>query len=72
MNMLFFRSEEALNDWLLSRNVAKGAVFSIPELWKLSRRWYAGRMSLEYHSRTMEQVHEIFKENGLTSSFWRV
>jgi hypothetical protein len=72
MNMLFFRSEEALHDWLLSRNVAKGAVFSIPELWKLSQRWYAGRMSLDYHGRTMEQVHEIFNANGLTSSFWRV
>lgn len=71
MNMLFFRSEGALNAWLASRGAARGAVFSIPELWQLSQRWYHNRMSPEYHGRTMEQVLEIFHEAGLTSEFWQ-
>lgn len=70
--MLFFRSEEMLHEWLASRNVERGAVFSIPDLWELSQRWYEDRMSREYHGRTMEQVQEIFKELGLTSSFWQL
>jgi hypothetical protein len=69
--MLFFQSEEALNGWLVSRNARQGAVLSISQLWELSQRWYQGRMSSDYHGRTIEQVQEIFREVGLTSEFWR-
>ena len=68
--MLFFRSEETLDKWLDSRKAERGAIFTIPQLWELSQRWYQDRMSPEYHGRTLEQVQEIFKELGLTSSFW--
>jgi len=72
MNMLFFRSEESLNQWLAARKAVRGAVFSIPQLWELSQRWYHNRMSPDYHGRTMEQVQEIFREVALTSEFWQV
>jgi len=71
MNMLFFRSEEALKEWLVAQKVERGAVLSIPQSWELSKRWYQDRMSPEYHGRTLEQVQEIFKEQGLTSEFWQ-
>jgi len=71
MNMLFFQSEELLNEWLASNQARRGAVFSIPQLWDLSQRWYQNRMSPDYHGRTMEQVQEIFKGAGLTSEFWQ-
>jgi hypothetical protein len=70
--MLFFRSEESLHEWLASRNAERGAVFSIPQLWDLSQRWYQDRMSPDYHGRALEQVQEIFKEAGLTSDFWTI
>jgi hypothetical protein len=70
--MLFFRSEETLDEWLASRKAARGAVLSIPGLWELSQRWYYNRMSPEYHGRSMEQVQEIFRELGLTSEFWQM
>lgn len=69
--MLFFQSEESLNEWLGSKNAQRGAVFSIPQIWELSQRWYQNRMSPEYHGRTMEQVQEIFKGVRLTSEFWQ-
>jgi hypothetical protein len=69
--MLFFRSEEALNEWLTSRGAARGAVFAIPQLWELSLRWYHNRMSPEFHGRTMQEVREIFESAGLTSEFWQ-
>jgi hypothetical protein len=69
--MLFFRSEETLNGWLVSRNAKRGAVLSISTLWELSQRWYHNRLSPGYHGRTMEQVQAIFKEVGLTSNFWQ-
>jgi len=69
--MLFFRSEERLNEWLDSHHAERGEVFTIPQLWKFSQRWYHNRMSPDYHGRTLDQVREIFVEFGLISNFWR-
>jgi len=69
--MLFFRSEEMLEQWLVAKQVERGAVLSIPTLWELSQRWYHNRMSPDYRGRTAKQVQEIFDETGLTSGFWK-
>ena len=69
--MLFFRSEEALNAWLASHHAERGHVFTVPQMWQLSQRWYRDRMSPEYHGRSPEQVQAIFSEFGLTSGFWQ-
>jgi hypothetical protein len=69
--MLFFQSEEFLDEWLVTQKAQRGAVLSTPQLWELSQRWYQNRMSPEYHGRTMEQAQKIFKELGLTSKFWK-
>jgi hypothetical protein len=69
--MLFFRSEEALDHWLVARQVRRGAVLSLPKLWELSRHWYQDRISPDYHGRTAEQVQEIFRLTGLTSEYWQ-
>jgi hypothetical protein len=68
--MLFFRSEELLDEWLTSHHAGRGAVLSIPFVWELSQRWYHNRMAPEYHGRNLEQIQAIFKEVGLTSEFW--
>jgi hypothetical protein len=69
--MLFFQSEDVLNEWLLSRNARQGVVLSIAQLWALSQRWYQDRMSPDYHGRTIEQAQGIFRDLGLTSEFWQ-
>ena len=71
MNVLFFRSEETLNEWLISHKAERGAVLSVPQLWELSQHWYQERLSAEFHGRTVEQVQQIFRELGLTSKFWQ-
>jgi hypothetical protein len=72
MTMLFFRSEESLDEWLESRGAARGATLSIDELWELTKRWYQNRMSPEYRGRTAAQAEAIFRDLGLTSPFWRL
>ena len=69
--MLFFRSEERLQEWLATHNMKRGATLTIPQLWELSQRWYRDRMSPEYHGRSLEQARKIFEEVGLTSEFWQ-
>jgi hypothetical protein len=70
--MLFFRSEEYLEQWLESKQWERGAVLSLPKIVELSQRWYHNRMSPEYRGRTAGQVQEIFEETGLTAEFWKV
>jgi hypothetical protein len=72
MNMLFFRSEEALDEWLVAQHAKRGAALSISKLWDLSQRWYQNRMSPDYHGRTLERAQQVFEEAGLTSSFWTI
>jgi hypothetical protein len=40
-------------------------------LWQLAQVWYHNRLSVEYHGRTMAEVHAIFQQLGLTSAFWQ-
>jgi hypothetical protein len=70
--MLFFRSEELLEQWLAERHAHRGAILSLHEIWDLSQRWYHDRLSPAYHGRTAEQVQAIFREAGLTSEFWKL
>jgi hypothetical protein len=69
--MLFFRSEETLNEWLKAKRAARGATLSMQQVWELSKRWYHNRLSPEYHGRTIEQIQEIFREVGLIDPFWQ-
>jgi hypothetical protein len=72
MNIAFFRSEEALDTWLEAHNARRGVAFTIPALWQLTVPWYQDRLSPEFRGRTLEQAQAIFREAGLTSSFWQI
>ena len=69
--MLFFRSEEQLDQWLAAKQVKRGVVLSIPRLWHLSQRWYRDRTSPDFRGRTVEQVQQIFEDEGLTTEYWQ-
>jgi len=68
--MLLFRSEEWIDKWCKRKDLERGEVLTIDQVWELSKLWYYNRLSVEYHGRSSEQVAEIFKEAGLTSAFW--
>ena len=68
--MLLFRSEEWIDKWCKRKDLERGEVLSVVQVWELSILWYQDRLSLAYHGRTIEQVADIFKQAGLTSKFW--
>jgi len=70
--MLLFRSEEWIDKWCKRKDLARGEVLTINQVWELSKRWYQDRLSVDYHGRSIEQVAEIFKQAGLTSAFWYI
>ena len=68
--MLLFQSEEWIDKWCKRKDLDRGEVLTINQVLELSKLWYQDRLSLDYHGRSLEQVAEIFKQAGLTSTFW--
>jgi len=68
--MLLFQSEEWIDKWCKRNSLARGEVLTLHQVWELSKLWYADRLSMEYHGRSIEHVTKIFRQAGLTSKFW--
>ncbi len=69
--MLLFRSEENVAAWSQQRHLPQGQILSLEQVWQLSQRWYADRLSPDFSGRSIEQVEAIFQKVGLSGSFWR-
>jgi hypothetical protein len=70
--MLAFRSEGHVEAWLAGRGLERGAVFSVEQMWRLSRAWYSDRLSPEWRRRSAEEAETLFAEIGLVGDFWRL
>jgi len=70
--MSYFRSEAHLDNWLTQKNLQRGEVLTLKQVWTLSKLWYGNRLGIDYTGRTAEEAHQIFEQAGLTSSFWRM
>ena len=68
--MLFFRSEEDMEQWKGTRGVAGGEILSLAKIWELSQIWYGKRLERDFHGRSSEEAEGIFRGVGLTSGFW--
>jgi hypothetical protein len=70
--MLAFRSEAHVERWCEQRGIAKGAVFSLEQAWRLAGAWYEDRLSPVWRRRTPDEAEALFAELGLTGDFWRL
>ncbi len=70
--MLAFRSEEHVTRWSAQRRIARGAVFSLDQAWRLARAWYADRLSPDWRRATPAAAAALLDELGLTGDFWRL
>jgi hypothetical protein len=70
--MALFRSEDHVDRWCRRRGVAKGAVFSLPQLWELARRWYDDRLEHDWRRKTVAERQRILEEVGLVGPFWQI
>jgi hypothetical protein len=68
--MLLFQSEEHIGRWCTSRDVPRGATMTPDQGWKLARAWYADKLHPEWRRKTVDEAEAVFKEIGLTASFW--
>jgi len=68
--MLFFRSEEHVDQWCTANEVLKRPLISIDQLWQLAVTWYGNRLTLESRRPAPEEMVQIFSEIGLEGPFW--
>jgi hypothetical protein len=70
--LLLFRSEEHVDRWCAWRQIAKGAVVPLEQVWRLAGSWYADRLDPEWTPREPAAMQRLLSDAGLTGDFWRV
>ena len=68
--MLFFRSEERLQEWCAARGTTPGPAVSTDQLWGLAAQWYGTRLEPSARRPGPEEMRQIFAGLGLTGAFW--
>ena len=68
--MLFFRSEEALNDWSGALQHRRRPTATLPQLWQMAVAWYLSRLSPQARRPDADEIRQIFARIGLTDAFW--
>jgi hypothetical protein len=68
--MLFFRSEDALDEWCKARRHPRRPTVTFPQLWQMAVAWYANRLSAQARRPDANEIRQIFARIGLTDPFW--
>ena len=68
--MLFFRSEEQVQEWCEIHGYPMQPLVSIDQLWGLATRWYSTRLEEDSQRPQPDELRRIFADLGLESDFW--
>lgn len=68
--MLFFRSEELVNEWCRARSLPRRPLVRLTQLWQLAVAWYGDRLSPTAVRPGPDEMRAIFARVGLEGSFW--
>jgi hypothetical protein len=68
--MLFFRSEEALQEWCTEGAHPRRPTATLPQLWQMAVAWYSNRLSPDARRPDADEIRRIFARIGLTDPFW--
>jgi hypothetical protein len=58
--------------WCLERQVPRGAVVPLEDVWRLTRPWYADRLGYDWTPRTPDAMEALLTDAGLVGDFWRL
>jgi hypothetical protein len=68
--MLFFRSEDGLDEWCSVHQLPRRPTATLPQLWQLAVAWYANRLSPQARRPDANEIRQILTPIGLTDRFW--
>lgn len=58
--------------WLKQTGHARGAVVSLPIVWRLAKAWYADPRRPAWRPRTRDESQAVLAGVGLTGEFWEL
>jgi hypothetical protein len=68
--MLFFRSEERVNEWCRAHGIPRRPILSLEQLWQLALAWYETRLTPQARRPKADEMRRIFAGIGLEGTFW--
>ncbi len=70
--MLLFRDEEHVERWCTVREMARGAVLTPEQGWRLAHGWYKDKLKADWRRHTLEETEHLLAHVGLTGAFWNL
>lgn len=71
-NMVFFSSQQHLNEWLDKDPSMKGESLTVDKTVELSKPTYTGKMELDFERPPKDELMKRWAAAGLTGDFWRL
>ena len=68
--MLLFEDEAQVDRWCAKRNVTKGDVRPIDQVWGFASEWYGHHRDLDWVKWSPQQAADMFVRHGLTGPIW--
>ena len=68
--MLFFRSEDLIDDWCRDNGMPRRPTVTMTQLWGLAMAWYSNRLDPDARRPQPDEMRQIFARLGLTGEFW--
>jgi hypothetical protein len=65
-----FRFEKDIDSWCSRHDLPRGAVLSMPHLWRFAQDWYGNCLDVPWHKRSAEEASALFTRHGLIGPFW--
>jgi len=69
-NIMFFTSEEKLDEWCRRHGIPKGSLLKIEKAIALANLWFEDYASALWRRKTAQEVTEIFTKMELDPAFW--
>lgn len=67
-----FRDEAEVDAWCARHAMPRGAVMTLPALWRFASDWYGSYLQAPWRKRTAEEAEALFARHDLTGPFWAV
>ena len=68
--MLFFRSEEMVQEWCDEKGISMQPLVTIDQLWEMASTWYSTRRQADSRHPQPDEICKVFAGIGLQDDFW--
>lgn len=67
-----FRDEAEVDAWCARHALPRGAVLTLPQLWRFASDWYGAYLQQPWRKRTASEAQALFERHDLRGPFWSV